>query len=109
MMNETGCDGVMIGRGIIGNPFLIQECVDSLTGQKHEFSIEDRIQICLDHAQGLVDAKGEPVAIREMRGLASWYLKGLPNAREFKNLCSGMQTMEDLKQILNEYKAKITV
>lgn len=109
MLSETGCDGVMIGRGIIGNPFLIQECVDSLTGQKHEFSIEDRIQICLDHAQGLVDAKGESIAIREMRGLASWYLKGLPNAREFKNLCSGMQTMEDLKQILNEYKTKVTV
>lgn len=109
MMNETGCDGVMIGRGIIGNPFLIQECVDSLTGQKHEFSIEDRIQICLDHAQGLVDTKGESIAIREMRGLASWYLKGLPNAREFKNLCSGMQTMEDLKQILHEYKTKVAV
>ncbi len=109
MMNETGCDGVMIGRGIIGNPFLIQECVDSLTGQKHEFSIEDRIQICLDHAQGLVDTKGESIAIREMRGLASWYLKGLTNAREFKNLCSGMQTMEDLKQILHEYKTKAAV
>ena len=50
MMNETGCDAVMLGRGIVGNPFLIQECVDSISGQKHEFSMEDRIEICMDHA-----------------------------------------------------------
>ena len=109
MIKQTGCDGVMIGRGIIGNPFLIQECVDSITGQKHEFSVEDRIRICLDHAQGLIETKGESIAIREMRGLASWYLKGLPNAREFKNLCSGMQTMEDLNRILEEYKNKAKI
>lgn len=109
MIKQTGCDGVMIGRGIIGNPFLIQECVDSITGQKHEFSVEDQIRICLDHAQGLIETKGESIAIREMRGLASWYLKGLPNAREFKNLCSGMQTMEDLNRILEEYKNKAKI
>lgn len=109
MIKQTGCDGVMIGRGIIGNPFLIQECVDSITGQKHEFSVEDRIRICLDHAQGLIETKGESIAIREMRGLASWYLKGLPNAREFKNLCSGMQTLEDLNRILEEYKNKAKI
>lgn len=107
MMNETGCDGVMIGRGIIGNPFLIQECVDSLCGEHHEFSIEDRIEICLKHAQGLIDTKSETIAIREMRGLASWYLKGLPHAREFKNQCSSMNTLQDLKEILNEYKKTI--
>ena len=74
--SETGCDAVMLGRGIVGNPFLIQECVDPITGQKHEFSMEDRIEICVDHAKGLADTKGEKVAIREMRGLASWYSKG---------------------------------
>lgn len=104
MMQETNCDGVMIGRGIIGNPFLIQECVDSLTGKKHDFSIEDRIAICLDHANGLCDTKGENIAIREMRGLASWYLKGLPNAREFKAKMAGMKTMDDLQKILQDYK-----
>ena len=95
MMNETGCDAVMLGRGIVGTPFLIQECVDSITGQKHEFSMEDRIEICMDHAKGLANTKGEKVAIREMRGLASWYLKGLPSSRIFKNEMSQMNTFED--------------
>ena len=103
MMNETGCDAVMLGRGIVGNPFLIQECVDSITGQKHEFSMEDRIEICMDHAKGLADTKGEKVAIREMRGLASWYLKGLPGSRIFKNEMSQMNTLEDLENILRQF------
>lgn len=103
MMNETGCDAVMLGRGIVGNPFLIQECVDSMTGQKHEFSMEDRIEICMDHARGLADTKGEKVAIREMRGLASWYLKGLPSSRIFKNEMSQMNTLEDLENILHQF------
>ncbi len=104
MMEETKCDAVMLGRGIIGNPFLIQECVDSLTGETHEFSIEDRISICLKHAYRLAENKGESVAIREMRGLASWYLKGLPNSHVFKNACSQMTSMEDLSRILSEFK-----
>lgn len=103
MMDETGCDAVMLGRGIVGNPFLIQECVDSFTGQTHVFSMEDRIEICMDHAKGLVDAKGEKVAIREMRGLASWYLKGLPSSRTFKNEMSQMNTLEDLENILYKF------
>lgn len=103
MMEETGCDGVMIGRGIIGNPFLIQECVDSITQEHHTFSIEDRISICLEHAKDLVSQKGEVVAIREMRGLASWYLKGLPNSHVFKNACSQINTLQDLETILQTF------
>lgn len=40
MMEQTGCDAVMIGQGIVGNPFLIQECADYFTGQKHEFTLK---------------------------------------------------------------------
>lgn len=107
MMKETGCDAVMIGRGIIGNPFLIQECVDSLTGACNEYSIEDRIEICLEHAQGLIQTKSETVAMKEMRGLASWYLKGLPCAKMFKNQCSSLESYQDLVRILQEYKNRL--
>ena len=103
MLNETGCDAVMLGRGIVGNPFLIQECVDSFTGQKHEYTIQDRIDICMEHARGLVDTKSEKVAIREMRGLASWYLKGLPGSHTFKNEMSKMNSLADLENILNRF------
>ena len=103
MLDETGCDAVMLGRGIVGNPFLIQECVDSITGQRHEFSMQDRMDICMEHAKGLVEVKGEKVAIREMRGLASWYLKGLPGSHSFKNEMSSMNSLADLENILNRF------
>ncbi|MGM9947266.1 tRNA dihydrouridine synthase DusB [Floccifex sp.] len=107
MMEQTGCDGVMIGRGIIGNPFLIQECKDALSNEKHEYSIEDRISICMQHAKDLCFYKGEKVAIHQMRGLASWYLKGLPNSHVFKNRCSSMNALSDLEQILRDYQKSI--
>lgn len=98
---QTGCDGVMLGRGIVGNPFLIADCVQGHVG-KH--SIEERMEMCSRHATLLAEYKGETVAIREMRGLASWYFKGLANSHAFKNACSSIQTLEDLQKILAEFK-----
>ena len=101
MFEQTGCDAVMIGRGIIGNPFLIQDCIQ---GRVSEHSIEQRMQICWKHARLLSEYKGEQVAMREMRGLASWYFKGLPNSHAFKNACSSIQSLDDLHQILIQFQ-----
>ena len=103
MLEQTGCDAVMLGRGIIGNPFLIQECVDSLTDAHHEFTLEDRIQCCKEHAKTLCEVKSEAVAIKEMRGLASWYLKGLPNSHMYKDRLSKVLTYDELVQILDDF------
>ncbi|MBB5183395.1 tRNA dihydrouridine synthase DusB [Catenisphaera adipataccumulans] len=103
MQKETGCDAVMIGRGIIGNPFLIQECVDALTGETHTYSVEDRMRICLEHARRLTELKGETIAIREMRGLASWYFKGLPHSHRIKDSLSHIRTLDELTAILESY------
>lgn len=103
MMAQTGCDGVMIGRGIIGDPFLLQACADRYTGQSHAFSPEQRVRLCLEHASYLADQKGEHTAIREMRGLASWYLKGLPGSRKYKERFSRMETMGELEDILQDF------
>lgn len=105
MMEETGCDGVMIGRGIVGNPFLIQQCADYFTGEHHEFTLEQRMNACRKHAQGLCEDLEESVALSQMRGLASWYLKGLPKSRVFKDRLSKIRTYADLDEILNEYQA----
>lgn len=101
MFEQTGCDAVMIGRGIIGNPFLIQDCINGKEGQ---YSIEQRMQICWKHARLLTEYKGETVAMREMRGLASWYFKGLPNSHVFKKACSAIQSLDDLEKILIQFQ-----
>lgn len=106
MMEQTGCDGVMIGRGIIGNPFLIQECADVFSNSHHEFTLKERMDVCLQHAYDLSLEKGEKTAIREMRNLAGWYIKGLPHSHAFKQRLNEMNTLEDLKNVLDEYYAK---
>lgn len=104
MKEETGCDAVMIGRGIIGNPFLIEAIVDSLHGREHKVTISDRTSLCLEHAKDLCEMKGETAGIREMRGIASWYLKGLPNSHVYKDAFSKMNTLEDLTRILSQFE-----
>lgn len=106
MLEETGCDGVMIGRGITGNPFLIQECADYFTGEHHEFTLEQRIDACRRHARMLCEDTSETLGMRQMRGLASWYLKGLPDSHAFKERLSKMNTLQDLDEILDAFMQK---
>ncbi|WP_297566983.1 tRNA dihydrouridine synthase DusB [uncultured Faecalibaculum sp.] len=105
MMEETGCDAVMIGRGIVGNPFLIQECNDAYFGTKHAFTVPERLALCMEHARGLAELKGEHTAAMEMRGLASWYLKGLRHGKKYKDRLSRIQSLAELEEVLQAYLA----
>lgn len=107
MMEQTGCDGVMIGRGIVGNPFLIQECTDYFTKEHHKFSLPQRFEACRNHARYLCEDLEEKVALSQMRGLSSWYLKGLPYSREYKDRLSKIQTYQDLETILLAYENRL--
>lgn len=107
MMEETGCDGVMIGRGIVGNPFLIQECTDYFTGNHHEFTLNERFEACRNHARYLCEDLEEKVALSQMRGLSSWYLKGLPYSHEYKDKLSKIQTYQELEDILTSYQERL--
>ena len=105
MKEMTNCDGVMIGRGIVGNPFLIKEISDCLEGkQTSSTSYEERFGYCLKHADKLVKLKGEKLGIAEMRGLAPHYITGLYMATKYKAMMNTMQTYQDLENILNEYR-----
>lgn len=105
MMEETGCDGVMIGRGLVGNPFLLQECADYFSRETHTFSLEDRLSACRRHARLLAEDAGEKLAASQMRGLSGWYLKGLPQSHVFKERLSRINTLDELDAILDEYQA----
>ena len=105
MQNETGCDGVMIGRGCVGNPFLIKEISNYIKGKGNfEISIDEKFACCLNHAEKLVKLKGERIGIAEMRGLAPHYISGLYEATTYKEKMNRMDTYSDLIIILNEYK-----
>lgn len=105
MLEETGVDAVMIGRGILGDPWLIKDCVDYLnTGKISEkASYEERFSMCKTHAQKLCELKGEHVGIREMRGHATWYIKGMPFSHTVKDALSKMESYAEMEKILEEY------
>ena len=106
MKEETHCDGVMIGRGLVGNPFLIKEIDNYLKGEENPLiSREDRFIQCLGHARKLIDLKGERMAIAEMRGLAPHYISGMYDSTTYKEKMAHMKTYDDLEEILSSYSS----
>ena len=106
MLDETGCDAVMIGRAALGNPWLIKQTVEYI---EHgilldEPSTDEKIDQCLQHAERLLRVEGEKNAIRQMRGHAPWYIKGLKSASQVKNCLSKVNTYQELEQILEAYR-----
>ncbi|MDO4940603.1 MAG: tRNA dihydrouridine synthase DusB [Erysipelotrichaceae bacterium] len=105
MQKETNCDAIMIGRGVVGNPFLIKEISNYLSGDNnYQISFDDRLDYCLKHGQKLVELKGEKIGISEMRGLASHYLTGMYSSTVYKEKLNHINTYEDLYNVINEYR-----
>ncbi|MGL5512662.1 MAG: tRNA dihydrouridine synthase DusB, partial [Sporomusa sp.] len=86
MLRETGCDGIMIGRGAQGNPWIFRQVTHYLsTGQiLPPPTLSERIDMLLRQLAMLVRHKGEYIGIREMRSHAAWYTKGLPSSAELR-------------------------
>ena len=105
MINETGCDAVMIGRGILGNPWLIKECVEYLENGTlpKEVTIEEKINMIKRHLDLLINTKPLKVALLEIRSHAAWYLKGLPGSKELKQEIFKTKTKEELINFLDNY------
>lgn len=105
MLDTTGCDGVMIGRAALGNPWMLYRTIQYLTTGElpPEPSVREKIDICLLHADRLIALKGPRVGVLEMRKHAAWYLKGLKGSTHTKNLINAVETEEGLRRILNDY------
>lgn len=105
MLDETGCDAVMIGRGALGNPWLIKEIVAYLEDATilPEPSYHDRINMCYKHLDYLLKIKSEKVSVLEMRSHVSWYLKSLPGNTSVKKEIMSAKNSEEIKKILNNY------
>ena len=108
MLEYTGCDGIMIGRGAQGNPWIFKRVIHYLnTGEiLPEPEIEEKIALALRHARMLIDYKGEYTGIREMRKHISWYTKGIPGAAEFRNQANLAESYEQMEQLVNQYLVK---
>ena len=109
MLEYTKCDAIMIGRGVLGNPWLIKE-IDTFLKKGIEIekpSYQERIDMCFHHMNYLLKIKNERVAILEMRSHIAWYIKGMPYHKEIKNLIFKAETKEEITEILDNYLKKL--
>ncbi len=105
MLDETGCDAVMIGRGVLGNPWLIAQTKEYLeTGKiKTNPTYKDKLAMIRRHYELLIEDKPEKLALLEIRSHAIWYLKGLPHSSEIKNAICSCKSSDEMFSILESY------
>ena len=103
MLDETNCDAVMIGRGVLGNPWLIRDCIDYLNGKEiKEVTILDRLNMVTKHLNYLLEFKPEKLAVLEMRTQIGYYLKGI--SKEYKQRFMKVNTKEEFMNLVSEVK-----
>lgn len=108
MLDETNCDAVMIGRGLLGNPWLIKEIVEYLESGKTPdvVSLKEKTDMMKKHLNNLIKYRGEKNALLEIRSHISWYLKGENNSKEVKDQICKAKTIEEVLKIINIFEQK---
>lgn len=102
MQEQTGCDGVMIGRGAQGNPWIFSELLEyERTGKMRQRPTNEEIkQMIYRHTQLQIEYKGEYLGIREMRKHVSWYTTGLPNSAKLRGMINAVESLEELEHVI---------
>ena len=105
MFEQTGVDGIMIGRGSFGNPWIFRNIKHYLeTGEKlPQPTNNEKLEVMEKHIKLAVKEKGEDVAIKELRKHIAWYTKNLKNSSEFRNSINKVEKKEELISKLEEY------
>ena len=105
MFEYTGVDGIMIGRGILGEPWKINDIIQELTtGQKsQERTPMEKLKIIKEHIELEMIEKGEYVGVREMRKHICWYLKNLPNSSQVRQTINMLESKDEVIETLEHY------
>ena len=105
MFEKTNVDGIMIGRGCLGNPWIFEKIKYFLeTGKKIEDpTLEEKLNIIKEHINMEIEEKGESVAIKEMRKHISWYTKNLKDSSKFRSKMNTIENKEELLNLLEKY------
>ena len=104
MLEETGCDGVLIGRGAMGNPWLFGQIKAELRGEAwEEPSVQQRVDMALLHIERLMSWKPERVAVREMRKHIGWYFHGLRGAAQLRGSINTLPTAQEVREALYRF------
>lgn len=105
MLDYTKCDAVMIGRGALGNPFLLKQCVDYLDKGilPKEITKKEKLDMMKKHFNYLLEIKDEKTALLEMRTHSAYYLKGIKGSSEIKQKIMQVKEKEEFLNIINQF------
>lgn len=108
MFEETGCDAVMIGRGLLGRPWFLSELIASEEGREFiQPSFDERLNAAYDYAEKLCAYEGEHTGMCMMRSMAAWYLSGMPYAAQYKNRLCQVNTLEEMYETIEEFRNRL--
>lgn len=103
MFAETGCDGLMIARGALGNPWIFRQTRELLSGETPQpVTPYERAATAEQHLQLQIEALGEAVAVREMKKHLGWYIHGVPGAATLRRTVNSAQTADQLRAVLTQ-------
>lgn len=109
IVEVSKCDGIMIGRGSMGNPWLFKQINDSLKDREVIVPcFDERLDMCMRHYQLAIKYHGEGKAVREMRKHIPWYIKGMPDCTEIKNRINVEKDAGAVVEILIDYKGRLS-
>lgn len=101
MLDETGCDFLMVGRGALGNPWIFH-CINAYLNNESDFiepTLEEKMNVMLHHIEKLCEYKGTRIGMREARKHAAWYIKGIRGAASFRQEIGALSSMDELKTL----------
>ena len=105
MKKDTGCDGVMIGRGAMGHPWIFREIVDALEGkQTPAMSLDERLSVAAEHLDAMLADKGERTGVAEAKKHMAWYISGIPGAAAARGSVMTATSPEELRAVLEDFR-----
>lgn len=108
LFKYSGCDGIMVARGAMGNPWIFAQIYQKIKGQNVYYPTEsEKIDVCLEHYKAAVLYFGEDKAVREMRKHIGWYIKGMKNCTDIKREINYENKADNVIKMLNCYKENL--
>ena len=110
MFEETGVDGIMVGRASLGNPWIFKEIINHLQGKEIEpVSYNEKLSTIIKHIELEVEEKGENTGIKELRKHMSAYIKSMPDATSIREKINKIETKQELIDCITEYLGKLGI
>ncbi|MCR2045645.1 tRNA dihydrouridine synthase DusB [Anaerosalibacter massiliensis] len=108
MLEYTNCDGIMIGRGARGNPWIFKNILEIIEGKEMRCpTVEEKTKKSIEHLNLLCNIKGEYIGVKEMRKHIHWYVKGMPNSSQIRNQINTIETKNEMVEALLDYLANL--